>query len=128
MPPNQQLEWFLLVFLKSRWTFPSVFNFTIPAYISFCLNRFGVQTWVNRRDYSILRARSIMLRAEQTTLGSNPADEGVFLTLLVSSLKSSNLAVSAGRHSSKEKGIKHTMRSILDGRTLFLHCVHNKCS
>lgn len=92
-------------FLENCWTFPSDFNFTFPAYISFCLNRFGVQTWVNRRDYSILWAWFIVLHAEQTTLGSNPADKGVFQTLLASSLESNNLAVGAERHNSKDKGL-----------------------
>lgn len=81
-----------------------VFNFTSPAYISFCLKRFGIKTWVNRRADSILHHWSMALHAEQTALGSNPADMSVFQTLLVSSLKSCNLAVGAERHSSKEKG------------------------
>lgn len=46
-----------------------------------------------------------MLHAEQTTLGSNPADKGVFQTLLVSSLESNNLAVGAERHNSKDKAL-----------------------
>lgn len=79
-------------------------NFTLPAYLSFCLKWSGMKTRVNRRADSILQPWSVALHAEQTALGSNPADMSVFQTLLVSSLKSCNLAVGAERHSSKEKG------------------------
>lgn len=81
-----------------------VFNFIFPAYINSCLKQFGIKTRVNRKAYSILQPWSTALRAEQTALGSNPADMSVFQTLLVSSLKSCNLAIGAERHSSKEKG------------------------
>lgn len=80
------------------------FNFTFPAYLSLCLKRSGMKTQVNRRADSIFQPWSVALHAEQTALGSNPADMSVFQTLLVSSLKSCNLAVGAERHSSKEKG------------------------
>lgn len=101
LPPNQQQKGCHLVLLKKHWTFPS-FNF--PAYISFCLKRFGIKSWFDRRAVSIFQPSSIVLHAEQTALGSNPADRSVFQTLLVSSLKSCNLAVGAERQSSEEKG------------------------
>lgn len=105
-----------------------VFNFTFPAYISFCLKTIWHKNTVQQESLQHFTTLIHGTPCWANSPGKQSSRHECFsdtTCLLPKKLQFSNRCRKAQQ---QRERLRHFIHSILDNRTLFLHCIHNKCS